>query len=91
MSFKIRSVRSEVKSKKEGMFLLFIIPIVRHSFHYLFKKPSPTRLWSPVYLQPLTADTGRSSRTEVFCKKGVLRNFAKFTELKKSLWHRCFL
>ena len=22
---------------------------------------------------------GRSSRTEVFCKKGVLRNFAKFT------------
>ena len=34
-------------------------------------------------------DTGennsRSSRPEVFCKKGVLRNFAKFTEK-----HRCF-
>ena len=42
--------------------------------------------------------TYRSSRPEVLCKKGVLRNFAKFTEkhlrpatlLKKRLWHRCF-
>ena len=48
----------------------------------------------------------RSSRLEVFCKKGVLKNFAKFTGkhlcqslffnkrpatlLKKRLWHRCF-
>ena len=36
----------------------------------------------------------RSSRPEPFCKKGVLRNFAKFTGkhlfLKKRLWHRCF-
>ena len=47
----------------------------------------------------------RSNRPEVFCKKGVLRNFAKFTGkhlcqslffnrptalLKKRLWHRCF-
>ena len=40
----------------------------------------------------------RSSLLEVFCKKGVLRKFAKFTEkglrpatlLKKRLWHRCF-
>ena len=44
----------------------------------------------------------RSSRPEVFNKKGVLRNFAKFTGkhlcqsllpatlLKKRLWHRCF-
>ena len=47
----------------------------------------------------------RSSRPEVFCKKGVLRNFTKFTGkhlcqsfffnrpatlLKKKLWHRCF-
>ena len=47
----------------------------------------------------------RSCRPEVFCKKGVLRNFAKSTGkhlcqklffnkiatlLKKSLWHRCF-
>ena len=40
----------------------------------------------------------RSSRPEVFCEKGVLRNFAKFTGkhaapatlLKKRLCHRCF-
>ena len=46
----------------------------------------------------------RSSRPEVFCKKGVLRNFTKFTGkhlcqslffnkvavIKKRLWHRCF-
>ena len=41
----------------------------------------------------------RSSRPEVFCEKGVLRNFAKFTGkhlchrvsfLKKGLWYRCF-
>ena len=47
-----------------------------------------------------------SSRPEVFCKKGVLKDFAKFsgthlcqgfffvdrlaTLLKKRLWHRCF-
>ena len=39
-----------------------------------------------------------SSRPEVFCKKGVLRSFAKFTGkhlrpttlFKKKLWHRCF-
>ena len=34
----------------------------------------------------------RSSRTEVFCRKGILRNFAKFTgkHLHHSLWHMCF-
>ena len=43
----------------------------------------------------------RSNRREVFCKKGALRNLAKFTGkhpcqslsatlLKKRLWHRCF-
>ena len=44
----------------------------------------------------------KSSRPEVFCRKGVLRNFAKFTErylrqslrpatlLKKRVWHSCF-
>ena len=36
----------------------------------------------------------RSSRPEVPCKKGVLRNYVKFknpaTLLKKRLWHRCF-
>ena len=50
-------------------------------------------------------DLYRRSHPEVFCKKGVLRNFAKFTGkdlrheslffrpatlLKKRLWYRCF-
>ena len=32
------------------------------------------------------------SRPEVFCKKGFLRNFAKFTgkHLRQSIWHRYF-
>ena len=45
--------------------------------------------------------TNRNNRLEVFYKKSVLRNFAKFIEkhlcqnlfikvLKKKLWHRCF-
>ena len=42
----------------------------------------------------------RSSRPDLFCKKGILKNFAKFTGkhlclrpatlLKKRLWRRCF-
>ena len=42
----------------------------------------------------------RGNRAEVFCEKGILRNFANFTGklpclrpptlLKKTLWHRCF-
>ena len=50
----------------------------------------------------IASPTSRSSRPEVFCKKGALRNFAKFlgkhlcqslmpaTLIKKRLWHRCF-
>ena len=44
--------------------------------------------------------SSRSSRSDVFCKKGVIKNVAKFTAknlcqrpatlLKKRLWHRCF-
>ena len=37
----------------------------------------------------LTIKTTRSCRTEVFCKKGVLKNFAKFTG--KHLCQRLFL
>ena len=38
----------------------------------------------------------RSTCPEVLCKKGVLRNFAKFTgntcaRVRKRFWHRCFL
>ena len=47
-----------------------------------------------VYMDKYLASTQKQS--EVFCKKGILRNFAKFTGkhpatlLKKRLWHRCF-
>ena len=39
-----------------------------------------------------TKEIFRSSRPEVFCKKGVLRNFTKVAgkHLCQSLWHRCF-
>ena len=51
-------------------------------------------------------NSDKSSHPEVFCKNGVLKNFAKFTRkhlcqslffnkvatlLKKILWHRCLL
>ena len=61
-----------------------------------FIKSPAIRLFSSV-------ENFRSSRPEVFCKKGVLKNFTKFTGkhlckspffnitlLKKRLWHRCF-
>ena len=32
----------------------------------------------------------RSSRPEVFCKEGVLKNFAKFTGKQPESWHRFF-
>ena len=39
-----------------------------------YKRPPFFELWVVEFAIP------RSSRREVFCKKGVLRNFAKFTE-----------
>ena len=32
----------------------------------------------------------RDSRSEVLCRKGVLRNFTKFTGKHLCQWHRCF-
>ena len=32
-----------------------------------------------VHLEPFQLTAFRSSRPEVFCKKGILRNFTKFT------------
>ena len=67
--------------------------VISKLFFLAIKTPSPlarATLWLKV----------RSSRPEVFCRKGVLRKFAKFTGkhlcqslfLKKRLWHRhrCF-
>ena len=53
-----------------------------------------TRMKFSIYIGEYTS---RSSLLEFFCKKDVLRNFAKFTGkhpchnlLNKRLWHRCF-
>ena len=55
-------------------------------------------IFSKIFLSLLNLKIRRSSRPEVFCKKAVLRNFAKFTGkhlcqslfLNKVLGHRCF-
>ena len=68
-----------------------------HVFQKLKQKCSNNRNFSIFHtnicsLQPnseilkLLAKTYRSSLPEVFCKKGVLRNFAKFTCARVSFW-----
>ena len=59
-------------------------------------------MWAAASENQRVSDKFTNSRPEVFCKKGVLRNFAKFTvkQLCQSLlfnkvaglrlWHRCF-
>ena len=49
---------------------------------YFFLKASSLHHWE-IFLK-LSSEIGRSSRPEVFCEKGVLRDFAKFTG--KHLW-----
>ena len=61
----------------------------------------PSKLFKKKWSQNHIFTHCRSSCQEVFCKKGALRNLAKFTGkhlwqslsatlLKKRLWHRCF-
>ena len=80
--------------------------IIRKRLHYyceVFKNTDfEKHLWAAACENQHLSDKFRSSRTEVFCKKGVLRTFAKFTvkHLCQSLlfnkvaglrlWHRCF-
>ena len=78
-------------------FVLFILRFVEDSGKKL------AEVDSKISFQAIYIQVSRSSRPEVFCKKGFLRNFAKFTGkhlcqrlfinealFKKSLWHRCF-
>ena len=76
--------------------VLVFLPFVRR-FPFLYFHSRILALSSPCFMI-------RSSRPEVFCKKGVLRNFPKFTGkhlcqslfnkvaglFKIRLWHRCF-
>ena len=57
----------------------------------------PMNMDSSILTSALNFKSFRSSRPGVFCKRGILRNFAKFTGKrlcqrlkKKSHWHRCF-
>ena len=57
----------------------------------------PMNVDASILTNALNFKSFRSSRPEVFCKRGILRNFAKFTGKrlcqilkKKSHWHRCF-
>ena len=75
-------------------------------YHYWIHCLTWTRALKPCpyyYRANVCFSIGRSSCREVFCKKGVLKNFAKFTGnrlcqslpefanlLKKRLWHKCF-
>ena len=67
-----------------------------------YTKKLLNKRWQQLRQQPVYM-TDRSNRPEVFCKKGILGNFAKFTGkhlcksrlrpatlLKKRFWHRCF-
>ena len=63
-------------------------------------KTKKIQTFSCVFIHELSGCRYRSNHRRCFVKKGVLRNFAKFTGkhlcfraatlLKKSLWHRCF-
>ena len=48
-----------------------------HDFLNIYLKP--TKLIFNKYLYKKRQETYRSSRSEVFCKKGVFKNLAKFT------------
>ena len=62
------------------------------------KIQKPMNMDASILTSALNFKSFRSSRPGVFCKRGILKNFAKFTgkrlcqrlKKKKSHWHRCF-
>ena len=82
-----------------------IIHAINHAHFQLSKAYPAGVIWKYRQLATITS-IHRSSRLKVFCKKGVLKNFVKFTWkhlargsflglrpaiwFKKRLWHRCF-
>ena len=89
---KLQVFRPTTLLKKESLAQVFSYEICKISKNTFFIE----------HLQTTASDLSsvlRSSRPEVFCKKGVLRNFAKFAGKhlcqtllfnKRRLWHRCF-
>ena len=90
------SVRNEIMLRRNFFLQLFQMKY----FHLL-----GIRLLEE-FVSEAYSESWKSNRPEVFCKKGVLRNFSKFTgkhlclslffnklaglRLKKRLWHTCF-
>ena len=64
--------------------LLQIATVRRHEVLYVFKIKHTDKILSKILHWSYFLNNFRSSRPDVFCKKGVLRNFAKFTG--KHLW-----
>ena len=74
---------------KEIFRLLFVNRQTQEKYKQSFEGSSSLRLLLNLKNQIYVP---RSSPPEVFCNKGVLRNFIRFAgkHLRKSLWHRCF-
>ena len=76
------------------LFAILVIKVGYYQYYFVNRKEN---IYYFTFKDNLL-DIKRSSRPEVFCKKGVLRNFAKFRGkhmchailLKKRFWHRCF-
>ena len=75
--------------------------LITSNFHFFYHEKKDMLIISylthQIQLNSFERSLHGSSRLEVFCKKGALKNCAKFTEkqqcqtlLKKKLWHRCF-
>ena len=64
--------------------LLQIATVRRYKVLYVFKIKHTGKILSKIFHWSYFLNNFRSSRPDVFCKKGVLRNFAKFTG--KHLW-----
>ena len=81
----------------QSFLLTVLVVFLSHSFLLIIVLKFLDKLWYRqiikyrLCLEYLSKICSRS-RPEVFCEKGVLRNFAKFTgkHLCQRLWHRCF-
>ena len=57
----------------------FVKDTYAHQWPFLCVKKNSKHFYVPFYRKSSSKFISRSSRPEVFCKKSILRNFAKFT------------
>ena len=96
------NTHTHTQTHRKSLLLSIIVHQNQSSLCSLFKKRYAESCKNRIQL--ICDKTLRTIRPEVFCKKGVLRNFAKFmgkhlcqslffnkvAVLKKRLWYRCF-